>query len=145
MELKAKLGRVGGLLMISLLGLGICSGAGVADEGILLEEAAAIAESGSLLTDLSTDLLENSPEEEVQTEEIPVFAAEIPEEILRTEIITGARSPITGEPLTAAEYAQLQAALDEPAGTPLVRDDIRYLVFLLQVRRAIRPFLPFIR
>ena len=31
------------------------------------------------------------------------------EEILRTEIITEARSPIDGELLTAAEYAQLQA------------------------------------
>ena len=34
-----------------------------------------------------------------------------PEEILRTEIITEARSPINGELLTAAEYAELQALL----------------------------------
>ena len=81
---------------------------------------------------------------QTQTEELPVSVEEIPEEILRTEIITGARSPITGEPLTAAEYAKLQAELDEPAGTTLVSNDIRYLVFLLQVRRAVRPILPFI-
>jgi len=30
---------------------------------------------------------------------------DLPEEILRTEIITEARSPIDGQPLTAAEYA----------------------------------------
>ena len=76
-------------------------------------------------------------------EDIP--SAEIPEEILRTEIITGARSPLTGEPITAAEYAQLQAELDAPAGTTLVSNDIRYLVFLLQVRRAIKPIVPFIK
>ncbi|PZO22181.1 MAG: glutathione S-transferase [Leptolyngbya foveolarum] len=77
---------------------------------------------------------------------IPVEeTADIPEEILRTEIITGARSPLTGEPLTAAEYAQLQEALANPVEPNRVSDDIRYLVFLLQLRRAVRPILPFIR
>jgi hypothetical protein len=33
---------------------------------------------------------------------------DLPEEILRTEIITEARSPIDGQPITPAEYAQLQ-------------------------------------
>lgn len=70
--------------------------------------------------------------------------AEIPEEILRTEIITEARSPITGERLSAAEYAQLVAALEAPAGGNLVNQDIRYLVYLLQIRRALKPILPFI-
>ena len=32
-----------------------------------------------------------------------------PEEVLRTEIFLTARSPVDGKPLTAAEYAQLQA------------------------------------
>jgi hypothetical protein len=71
-------------------------------------------------------------------------AAEIPEEILRTEIITEARSPLTGEPLSAAEYAQLQAELDQPAGGNLLNDDIRRLVFLLEFRRAFKPILPFL-
>ena len=70
--------------------------------------------------------------------------AEIPEEILRTEIITAARSPLTGEPLSAAEYAQLIETLEAPAGVPLVNEQIRYLVFLLQLRRSIRPILPFL-
>ena len=74
----------------------------------------------------------------------PFADDDIPEEILRTEIITGARSPLTGEMLSAAEYAQLQAALAAPAGGTLVRDDIRYLIFLLQFRRAIRPIVPFL-
>jgi hypothetical protein len=38
---------------------------------------------------------------------------DLPEEILRTEIITEARSPIDGQPLTAAEYAQLQTQQPE--------------------------------
>ena len=70
--------------------------------------------------------------------------AEIPEEILRTEIITAARSPLTGEPLSAAEYAQLIETLEASAGVPLVNEQIRYLVFLLQLRRSIRPILPFL-
>ncbi len=68
---------------------------------------------------------------------------EIPEEILRTEIITAARSPLTGEPLSAAEYAQLLETLEAPAGNTLVNEQIRYLVFLLQIRRSIRPIVPF--
>lgn len=38
--------------------------------------------------------------------------SDIPEEILRTEIITQGRSPIDGTPLTPAEYAAL---LEDPA------------------------------
>ena len=72
------------------------------------------------------------------------IAEEIPEEILRTEIITEARSPLTGEPMSAADYAQLQAELNGTNGTPAVSDDLRYLIFLLQVRRAIKPIVPFL-
>ena len=63
---------------------------------------------------------------------------------MRTEIITEARSPLTGEPMSAADYAQLQATLDGANGTPTVSDDIRYLIFLLQFRRAIKPIVPFL-
>jgi hypothetical protein len=82
---------------------------------------------------------------QVVTVDVTEAAEEIPEEILRTEIITEARSPLTGEPLNAAEYAQLQAELASPAGGNLVSQDLRYLVFLLQLRRAVRPILPFIK
>jgi hypothetical protein len=69
--------------------------------------------------------------------------AETPEEVLRTEIILEARSPLTGEPLTAAEYAQLQETLAENP-TPLVASEIRELILLLQLRRVFRPILPFL-
>jgi len=72
------------------------------------------------------------------------FSEEMPEEILRTEIITEGRSPLTGESLTAVEYAQLQAELASPAGGNLVSQDIEYLIFLLQLRRAVKPIIPFI-
>lgn len=67
-----------------------------------------------------------------------------PEEILRTEIITTARSPIDGKPLTAAEYAQLQAQLQN---RPVARlnPKIREAVTLLRLRKIIRTILPFLR
>lgn len=66
---------------------------------------------------------------------------EIPEERLRTEIILEARSPLDGEPLTPAEYEALQAAIvDFPA--PTLSPQIRETIFLLQLRRVLRPILP---
>jgi hypothetical protein len=67
-----------------------------------------------------------------------------PEEVLRTEIFLTARSPIDGKPLTAAEYAQLQAKLQTPPAPPTLNAQIRQTVFLLQLRKAIRTFLPFL-
>ena len=68
---------------------------------------------------------------------------EIPEEVLRTEIITAANSPIDGKPLTAAEYAELQVQLrDSP---PLkLSPKVRETVFLLRLRQLIRTFAPFL-
>jgi len=68
---------------------------------------------------------------------------EIPEEVLRTEIILEARSPLDGQPLSPAEYEELQAAIrDRPARTldPQIRD----IIFLLQLRRVLRPIVPFL-
>lgn len=69
-----------------------------------------------------------------------------PEEILRTEIITEARSPLDGKPLTAAQYAQLQAELQQ--GQPVdprtqVSPDVRRLLGLLRLRKLIKTILPF--
>ncbi|MEO0538248.1 MAG: hypothetical protein AAF215_30855 [Cyanobacteria bacterium P01_A01_bin.123] len=70
---------------------------------------------------------------------------EVPEEVLRTEIITDARSPLDGQPLTAAEYAALQETLQGPSDSRLaVSDDTRQLIFLLQLRRGARTLIPFI-
>ncbi|MDB9524872.1 hypothetical protein PN498_02635 [Oscillatoria sp. CS-180] len=66
---------------------------------------------------------------------------EVPEEVLRTEIILEARSPLTGEPLTATEYAQLQEALRENTD-PLLSSQVREAIFLLQIRRVLKPVVP---
>ena len=62
---------------------------------------------------------------------------DIPEEILRTEIITEGRSPIDGEPLSAAEYAELQAKLAESAFDPDLSPKIKQLIFLLRIRKLL--------
>lgn len=68
---------------------------------------------------------------------------EVPEEILRTEIILDARSPIDGEPISADEYAELQAYLEDGAGTtPSVSSDLQHLITLLRLRKFIRIFVP---
>lgn len=86
----------------------------------------------------------NADSVSVPVRTVPFTAEEIPEEILRTEIITEARSPLTGEPISAADYAQLTDELRAPAGGNLVSQDIDYLIYLLQIRRAIKPILPFL-
>ncbi len=64
-----------------------------------------------------------------------------PEEVLRTEMIWEARSPLTGEPLTPAQYLELQQTLQ--AGEPPVPSPaLRQVIFLLQLRRVVRPLLP---
>lgn len=68
-----------------------------------------------------------------------------PEEILRAEIILEARSPIDGKPLTAAEYAELQAALADPAHPPSLDSELQHLIFLLRVRRMLRTLVPPVR
>lgn len=65
-----------------------------------------------------------------------------PEEILRAEIILEARSPLDGEPLTAAEYAELQMMLAESEFAPTLNSDLRSLIFLLRIRRMLRTLVP---
>jgi len=62
---------------------------------------------------------------------------EVPEEVLRTEIITEARSPIDGKRLSAAEYVQLQAQLQSVPSTSL-SPKVRELIFLIRVRQLLR-------
>jgi len=68
---------------------------------------------------------------------------DLPEEVLRTEIITEARSPIDGEPLTAAEYAQLKAELAQRKTPPQLDPQIRQTVFMLQLLDLVRTVTPF--
>ena len=67
---------------------------------------------------------------------------DVPEEILRTQIITEARSPIDGKPLTSAEYAQLQAELAQNPIPPDVNPKIKRLIFLLRLRQMLRTIIP---
>ncbi|MEC4983494.1 MAG: hypothetical protein SAJ37_23155 [Oscillatoria sp. PMC 1068.18] len=62
---------------------------------------------------------------------------EIPEEVLRTEIVTEANSPLDGEPITAAEYAELQAELAQSKFPPQLSPQLRHLIFLLQIRELL--------
>lgn len=67
-----------------------------------------------------------------------------PEEVLRTEIITEARSPLDGKSLTAAEYAELQAQLQARNVTPPLNPKLKQNVSLLRLRQLIRTVLPFL-
>ena len=68
---------------------------------------------------------------------------DVPEEIFRTEIITAARSSVDGSPMTAAAYAELQAEL-QSSPAPTASADAQQIVFLLEIRRAIRTIFPFL-
>ena len=67
---------------------------------------------------------------------------DIPEEVLRMEIITEGRSPLDGEPLTAAEYAQIKAELGESPYPPELNSKLQQLIFLLKVRKMLKTFVP---
>ncbi|WP_414579082.1 hypothetical protein [Anabaena sp. CCY 9402-a] len=66
-----------------------------------------------------------------------------PEEILRTEIIIDARSPIDGKPLTPVEYAQLQEQL-QVSPPPKLSQNLRQTVFLLRLRKVLLQVFPFL-
>ncbi len=66
-----------------------------------------------------------------------------PEEILRTEIIIEARSPVDGKPLTGGEYAELLTQL-QTAPPPKLTPKIRQQVFLLRIRKALLQVFPFL-
>jgi hypothetical protein len=68
---------------------------------------------------------------------------DIPEEILRTEIILTVRSPIDGKVLTPAEYAELQAQI-QISPPPRLASGIRDKVFLLQLRKTLLQLFPFL-
>lgn len=72
-------------------------------------------------------------------------ATDPPEEVLRTHVITAARSPINGKAMTAAEYAELEAQLQTPPpNPPQVSRKLQKTVNLLRVRKVIKTIFPFI-
>lgn len=72
-------------------------------------------------------------------------AEDVPEEILRTQIVLDARSPIDGKPMTPAEYAAFQTQQQTPYEPPAqLSPQVRGVVGTLRIRRFIKRFLPFI-
>lgn len=68
---------------------------------------------------------------------------DIPEEILRTEIILEGRSSIDGKPLTASEYAELQANIAQTPFPPELTPQVREIIWLLGIRKFIKIVTPF--
>jgi hypothetical protein len=72
-------------------------------------------------------------------------ATETPEEVLQTEVITSARSPIDNRPLTATQYAELKTDIDRTNQVqPQLSSKLRNTVALLKLRKFIKTVLPFI-
>lgn len=70
---------------------------------------------------------------------------EIPEEVLRTEVITSARSPLDGTPLSAAEYAQLQANLRSPDRVQAqLASELPGGIMQLRLLKVLKGLLPFL-
>ncbi|WP_019505474.1 hypothetical protein [Pleurocapsa sp. PCC 7319] len=70
-------------------------------------------------------------------------AEDIPEEVLRTEIILEGRSPIDGKALSTVEYEELQVQLSQSSNSPQIDSDIQQLIFLLQIRKLFKTIIPF--
>lgn len=68
---------------------------------------------------------------------------DIPEEILRGEIVTEGRSPIDGHPLTLQEYVQLREEISQGKFPPNLSEELRYQVFMLQLLHFLDTFTPF--
>jgi len=68
---------------------------------------------------------------------------DIPEEVLRAEIITEGRSPIDGSVVTAAEYAEIEREIAEREFPPTVNAEIQHTIFLIRLLKLadiINPF-----
>jgi hypothetical protein len=66
-------------------------------------------------------------------------AEDIPEEVLRAEIITEARSPIDGKPLSAIDFAELVVQVEQKterdvATASLQNSSVKNLLFLIRLR-----------
>ncbi|CAN1211994.1 hypothetical protein TUMEXPCC7403_17440 [Tumidithrix helvetica PCC 7403] len=73
-------------------------------------------------------------------------ASDTPEEVLRAEIYTEARSPIDGKVLTAAEYIELSeelSSLDRVPPDAFVSPAVRRLIGMLRLRKFLRQVIPF--
>ena len=101
-----------------------------------------------IATLLSSQMLMLVPHQaSAQTSSSQDTLEDVPEEVLRAEIYTDARSPIDGKLLSAAEYTELLEtlrSLDKIPPENLVSPEIRQVVDLLKLRKFLRQFIPFI-
>ena len=67
---------------------------------------------------------------------------DIPEEVLRTEIVLEGRSPLDGRPVTLSEYLRLQEQLAQSKFPPNLNPEIRHQIFLLELLKFLRTFSP---
>ncbi|ELS32220.1 MULTISPECIES: hypothetical protein [Pseudanabaena] len=77
----------------------------------------------------------------------PSVQEDSPEEVLRAEIYTDARSPIDGKQLSAAEYTELMEklrSLDNIPPEDLVSPKVREVIGLLKLRKFLKQFIPFV-
>jgi len=75
----------------------------------------------------------------------PNAPPEVPEEVLRAEIILDARSPLDGTRLTATEYAELRVAIEQAnVVEPQVDPKLRNLIGLIKLRKLIKTLLPIV-
>jgi hypothetical protein len=70
---------------------------------------------------------------------------DIPEEVLRAQIILDARSPLDNQPLTAAEYALLEEQLATSIYPPQINPKIRQLIALRRLQKLLQILIPFYR
>jgi len=69
---------------------------------------------------------------------------DVPEEVLREEVILQGRSPVDGRALSPVEYAELELELaDFPEDSVAVNPEIQSLVFQLKLLRFLKDVVPF--
>ncbi len=75
----------------------------------------------------------------------PIVDEDIPEEVLRSEILLDGRSPVTGSRLSATEYAEMQSEIEQVnSPVPQVAPKLRRLVGLIKLRKFIKTVLPIV-
>ncbi|MBF2056978.1 MAG: hypothetical protein IGQ45_07095 [Cyanobacterium sp. T60_A2020_053] len=68
--------------------------------------------------------------------------SDTPEEVLSTEIIVEGRSYLDNSPLSASEYAELEAEKVSPRFATQLADEVRHNIFLLQLLKMFKTLTP---
>lgn len=71
-------------------------------------------------------------------------AEDVPEEVLRSELILQGRSPLDNRPLGPDDYAALEAALAQfPEDAVAVHPELQSLLFQLKLLKLLKDIVPF--